>query len=223
MGLMLLWAGAVLVAAGLGFSGRSAAAGGQESRPAWADAVVRLHVVANSDSAADQALKRAVRDAILEEVTPLFEGAQTRAEALAAVAVALPRIERVAAATVRDQGRTYQVRAEVGRFRFPGKAYGLVYLPAGEYDALRVVIGEGRGANWWCILFPPMCFLDWSTGIVLEPDPSTGGAETVVVPREEVTRLLDEEQLEEMPVRARLAFLEWLKSLGEPPPEAPDN
>jgi len=207
LGLLLLWTGAVMIAAGLlNIAPGSATAAMQSGTdPAYLQAnMIRLHVVANSDSVADQALKRAVRDAILAEITPLFAGAKTRQEAEAAISQALGRIEEVAARVIAEQGQTYGVSAEMGQFDFPARFYGELFVPAGRYSALRVTLGEAKGANWWCVLFPPMCFLDWTTGVVLEPKPGSGGTETVTVPRNLVVE-------GEMPVKARFAVVEWAK------------
>jgi stage II sporulation protein R len=212
-----LWAGVALIlmgicvmAGGWRLAGTTAVAAG--GAPDWAAEVIRLHVVANSDSDEDQALKRDVRDAILAEVTPLFQAAQSVADAEAAIATASPRIEQVAAAVVSARGKAYPVRAELGRFAFPAKSYGAFFLPAGDYKALRVTIGSAEGANWWCVLFPPLCFADWTSGVVLEPKPGSGGAETVAVPRKRVAALVDDEQVAQMPIRPRSAVLSWLKS-----------
>jgi stage II sporulation protein R len=171
--------------------------------------VIRLHVIANSDSDADQALKRAVRDAILAEVTPLFTAATTRDEARTAILAASPQITAAARRVIATSGSTYPIRLELGRASFPGKAYGAVYLPAGDYEALKVMIGSGQGANWWCVLFPPMCFLDWATGVVEEPKPGTNGQQTVTVHRR--VALLDEESLKTARVEAHFAFLDWFR------------
>ncbi|MDF2630675.1 MAG: stage sporulation protein [Symbiobacteriaceae bacterium] len=210
LSLLLLWTGAVFIAAGLINIGRpatAAAAGGTD--PAYLQAnLIRLHVVANSDSDADQALKRAVRDAILAEVTPLFAGARTRPEAEAAIAGALDRIEATAAKVIADHGQTYGVHAEVGEYAFPARSYGELFVPAGQYSALRVTLGEAQGANWWCVLFPPMCFLDWTSGVVLEPKPGSGGTETVTVPKNVMVEDVDPAKL---PVKARFAIIDWAK------------
>lgn len=206
-GLLLLWTGAVMIAAGLLNIAPSPATAAMQSGtdPAYLqENMIRLHVVANSDSDADQMLKRTVRDAILAEITPLFAGAKTRQEAEAAIRQAMGRIEAVAARVIREQGQTYGATAELGQFDFPARFYGELFVPAGRYSALRVRIGEAQGANWWCVLFPPMCFLDWSTGVVLEPRPGSGGTETVTVPRNVVVE-------GEIPVRARFAVVEWAK------------
>jgi stage II sporulation protein R len=217
LGVLLLMTGTLLMIAGFSLPARSAAAG-LGADPDWTEQVLRLHVVAHSDSKRDQALKRAVRDALLDEITPILVQAASLEEARAAVIMAMPLMEQTAAAVVAQWGESYQVEAELGRAHFPGKAYGLVFLPAGEYTALQLKIGEAQGANWWCILFPPMCFVDWATGIVLEPAPGSSGATTTTVSRTEVLAMLDEEALERMPVKARSGVLQWLRKQRLPVP-----
>ena len=188
---------------------------------ALADQVIRLHVIANSDADADQDLKRAVRDAILAEVTPLFEQVRTQGDARAAIAAATPQIQRAAERVIAANGKGYPVHIELGRFNFPAKAYGTLFLPAGEYTALRVLIGQAKGANWWCVLFPPLCFLDWNTGVVLEPQPGTQGRETVAVPRTDPAPVVSEDQLGDLPVRPRFRLLQWLAGKSDTAPRLP--
>ena len=122
-----------------------------------ADRVVRLHVLANSDSEEDQALKLLVRDAVLERATALLEQTESRAEAEALLRESLPELETIAEETVRANGYSYAVTAELEGTSFPTKEYDGFSLPAGEYLALRILIGEGAGQNWWCVVFPPLC------------------------------------------------------------------
>ena len=122
-----------------------------------ADRVVRLHVLANSDSEEDQALKLLVRDAVLERATALLEQTESRAEAEALLRESLPELETIAEETVRANGYSYAVTAELEDTSFPTKEYDGFSLPAGEYLALRILIGEGVGQNWWCVVFPPLC------------------------------------------------------------------
>lgn len=130
--------------------------------------VFRLHVIANSDTEEDQALKYVVRDAVLEFVHSSTEGATCKEDLLDMLD--LDSIREVAQNTVYDNGYVYPVSVELGYFEFPTKTYGDISLPAGFYDALRVKIGEASGHNWWCVMFPPLCFVDVSSGIV--PDSS---------------------------------------------------
>lgn len=212
LGLLLIWTGIVLLSAGLltinGRPARAAAVTSGTEAEFLAENLIRLHVVANSDSEADQALKRAVRDAVLADVTPLFTGARTRPEAEAAIRQALERIEEVAAQVIAERGQSYGVQAEVGQYQFPARFYGELFVPAGSYSALKITIGQAQGANWWCVLFPPMCFLDWSSGVVLEPKPGSGGTETVKVPRNLIVEDVDPAKL---PVKARFAIVDWAK------------
>ena len=121
------------------------------------DTVVRLHVLANSDSETDQALKLTVRDRILETVTPAVEDCRTQAEAIAAIGAVMDELEEVAEEAVRDAGYDYAVSVQIGEEEYPTRVYESCAFPAGEYVSLRVLIGEAEGANWWCCLFPPLC------------------------------------------------------------------
>lgn len=129
------------------------------------DDMIRLHVIANSDSPEDQALKLKVRDQLLSSFGDIFQEALTIEEAREAVKANLKSIEEVAAAEIRSRGCSYPVQARMGIYPFPTRVYGYSVYPAGQYEALRVIIGEGRGANWWCVMFPPLCFVDFSSGI----------------------------------------------------------
>ena len=121
------------------------------------DKVLRLHVLANSDSAADQALKLKVRDSVLEAASAILEGCPDRETAERRLSDALPEIEDAARARIAAEGETQAVTAELRPTVFPTREYEDFTLPAGEYLALRVVLGEGEGHNWWCVVFPPLC------------------------------------------------------------------
>lgn len=122
-----------------------------------ADKVVRLHVLANSDSEEDQALKLRVRDRVLERATELLEQSADRQEAEALLRGNLLELENLAAEEIAAAGYDYPVTAELTDTTFPTREYDGFTLPAGEYLALRIVIGEGAGQNWWCVVFPPLC------------------------------------------------------------------
>lgn len=131
-----------------------------------ADSIIRLHVVANSDSAADQELKRNVRDAVLAYVQGVVKESGNIVETESIIKENILNISAAARKTVTDSGSDYTVKTELGKYPFPTKAYGDIILPPGVYQALRVVIGKGEGSNWWCVLFPPLCFVDVTHGIV---------------------------------------------------------
>lgn len=119
--------------------------------------VVRLHVLANSDSEEDQALKLLVRDAVLERAEDVLVQTSDRAEAEGKLRGQLLEFERAAAEVIREEGYDYTVTVELADTEFPTRAYDGFALPAGEYLALRVLIGEAAGQNWWCVVFPPLC------------------------------------------------------------------
>jgi stage II sporulation protein R len=119
--------------------------------------MIRLHVIANSDSEADQTLKLQVRDQVLEEATDVLSAAQNRAQAQEMLASALPQIEQRAEQTLTALGCREPVTASLEKTEFPTKDYDSFALPAGKYTALRVVIGAGAGHNWWCVVYPPLC------------------------------------------------------------------
>ena len=119
--------------------------------------VLRLHILANSDSPADQALKLEVRDAVLEETGDLFSSAATLEEARALAEENLPAIEETAREVLAENGCSDPVHGEITQMYFSTRTYGEETLPAGEYTALRLTIGEAKGQNWWCVMFPPLC------------------------------------------------------------------
>ena len=124
---------------------------------ALAENVIRLHVIANSDSEGDQALKLAVRDRVLEAAGALYDPEDSVTDALAKLDAHLDEIAAAGRAEVTARGYGYPVTAQLARSWFPTREYEDFALPAGNYTALRVVIGEGSGRNWWCVVFPPLC------------------------------------------------------------------
>ena len=121
------------------------------------DGVIRLHVIAASDGAEDQALKLKVRDAVLSALGEKLEGVSDRGEAKTVVADSLPLVEAAAREALAAEGNEDPVAVTFTRERYPEREYDDFALPAGEYDSLRVTLGGGEGKNWWCILFPSFC------------------------------------------------------------------
>ena len=120
--------------------------------------VLRMHVVANSDSEEDQCLKLKVRDAVLEAGKEYFDNSESAAQAEEKLIPVKDELENVAKKVVEDNGYDYDVKVNIGNAYFPTRTYdGDVTLPAGEYEAVNVIIGSGDGHNWWCVMFPPMC------------------------------------------------------------------
>ena len=137
----------------------------------FADELIRLHVIANSDSPEDQALKLKVRDQLLLNFGKDFSETQTMEQARETIEANLSELEKVALHEIKRQGYNYPVKAQLGVWPFPTRVYGDEVYPAGEYEALRIVIGEGKGANWWCVMFPPLCFVDVSSSTAERPEP----------------------------------------------------
>lgn len=135
-----------------------------------ADSVFRLHVIANSDSEEDQTLKLKVRDELLSYMNTLAKDCSSKEEVVALAREHQEEFKAIAEKVISDNGFSYPVTIQIGESNFPTKTYGDISLPSGTYDALRVQIGEAKGKNWWCVMFPPLCFVDVSTGIV--PDDS---------------------------------------------------
>lgn len=129
--------------------------------------LIRLHVLANSDSRADQELKRKVRDEIIRVMAPEFLAAKDIDSARQIARNSLDRIELIAGSAIKAEGKDYPVTAELNTFPFPTKHYGAFILPAGDYEAVKVVIGSGAGTNWWCVLFPPLCFVDMTRAAII--------------------------------------------------------
>ena len=133
-----------------------------------AESVFRLHVIANSDSQEDQNLKYIVRDNLLSYMNEICANVSSKEEAIEIAKQNETEFKQIAIQTIQEQGYSYDVNVRIGNFEFPTKQYGDISLPAGYYDALRVEIGEAKGQNWWCVMFPPLCFVDVSSGIVPE-------------------------------------------------------
>lgn len=129
----------------------------QREQRELADKMIRLHVIASSDSQKDQALKLEVRDQVLASLQPVLEGRDSVEDARAAIERFLPQLEENTRRFLESRGIDCRVSVTLGREYYPTRVYEDFSLPAGEYESLRVILGEGRGENWWCVVFPPLC------------------------------------------------------------------
>ena len=129
-------------------------------------AVFRLHVLANSNSEEDQNLKLKVRDSLLNYMNGLCSNCSTKQEAISIANEHKDDFQKIAEQTIKENGYDYTAKINIDNFYFPTKNYGDISLPAVYYDALRVEIGEAKGKNWWCVMFPSLCFIDVSSGVV---------------------------------------------------------
>lgn len=134
------------------------------------NSILRLHIIANSDSNEDQELKYKIRDNILNYMNTLCLDINSKEEAISIANSHLDTFKKIALDTIKENGFNYDVSVEINNVFFPTKTYGDISLPEGYYDALRIKIGDSNGKNWWCVMFPPLCFIDISSGII--PDES---------------------------------------------------
>lgn len=128
---------------------------------------IRLRILANSDLEADQALKRKVREAVNAEITKWVSELTSKEAAKDVLKEKLPEIQLIAERVVEEEKANQAVNVTFDKVDFPTKLYGEFLYPAGQYDAILITLGEGEGANWWCVLFPPLCFLDFSNGVAV--------------------------------------------------------
>lgn len=177
-----------------------------------ADAI-RLRILANSDSGKDQEIKRMVRDAVNAQITLWVQELTSKEKAKAVLQAKLPEIQGIAEEVVAGQGSDQSVKVEFDKVQFPTKLYGEFLYPAGEYEAILITLGEGGGANWWCVLYPPLCFLDFSNGVAVsdgfDESKTAVAAEkeepvnNVEIEVEEVKKVVEEAEVEEeTPVKA---------------------
>lgn len=169
---------------------------------------LRLHVIANSNSIEDQNLKYKVRDNIIKYMNTQCTNINTKKEALEIAKKNKDELYNIAKQTIEENGYLYDVKINIGNFNFPTKQYGDIKLPAGFYDAIRIEIGNSQGQNWWCVMFPPLCFVDVSSGIV--PDESKDTLKTSLNNEEEYL-LLNEEKTTDIKVKFKL--LEFFQNI----------
>ncbi|MED1565205.1 stage II sporulation protein R [Bacillus paramycoides] len=155
---------------------------------------VRLRILANSDSDKDQALKRKVRDEVKAQIDGWVADLTSFEEARKVIQSHIPEIEKTVANTLKREGskEAFQVKFSKN-VKFPTKVYGNFIYPAGEYEAVLITIGKGEGANWWCVLFPPMCFLDFSSGTAVRKEEHVVKAES---PEEKQVKQPEEDETE---------------------------
>jgi stage II sporulation protein R len=187
---------------------RAAAKQDKDIQEGIAEEILRFHVIANSDSAEDQRLKLLVKDRLVGYLAPMLTDCMDLAEVREVVHEKLPDLIALANATIQMQGYDYRATASLEDCYFPLKVYGAYTFPPGTYHALRIKLGNAEGRNWWCVMFPPLCFVDETYSIV---DEESG---------EKLSKLLTEEEYETLinrktPVKVRLKLLESLKKLFE--------
>lgn len=164
--------------------------------------LIRFHVIANSDSTFDQSVKLAVRDGVIEEVNSILKKAETKKEAQFLLRKHNESIIQTANSILQQHNCNYKATAILGPSLFPTKTYGDFTLPAGEYDAFRIILGEGKGKNWWCVLYPPLCFVD------IKDDTAVAVTTTTEIPADREDAFAVKGELFQVKLRSK--FLEWL-------------
>ena len=126
------------------------------------DSLIRFHVIANSDSEEDQNLKIKVKDKVIDYLYPYLNNSQSLDESRQIIKDRMQEVKKLAEEVIKDNNYEYSIKVELSRENFPDKSYGKITLPQGNYEAFRIIIGDGQGKNWWCVMFPPLCFVDES-------------------------------------------------------------
>ncbi|MBQ9120347.1 MAG: stage II sporulation protein R [Lachnospiraceae bacterium] len=181
-----------------------------------ADEVLRLHVIADSNSDADQQVKLQIKEAVITYLEPVLATASTKEEATASIRAQLPELEAIADSILQKNGFSYRSGAAITRSYFPIKTYGDLTLPAGEYDALKISLGTASGKNWWCLVFPKLCFVDVTYGTL--PEASKDELKELLTEEEYSAVLNDSAALEDILTQSkskkpkvRFRLWEWLK------------
>lgn len=173
------------------------------------ESVFRLHVIANSNSQEDQDLKYLVRDALIEYMNSICKDETNKEEAIRVANKHIDEFYEIANKVIKENGFDYSVKLEIGNFSFPTKKYGDISFPAGYYDALKVEIGTATGENWWCVMFPPLCFVDVTSGVV--PDDSKESLKDSM-PNEEY-ELLNVNDQDTADIKFKFKLIEYLENI----------
>lgn len=172
-----------------------------------ASEILRFHVIANSDSSEDQALKLKIKGELTKELRPKLEHAKDITEAREILQDNLKEMEEISNQIIKENGFQYTATASIEKGYFPLKVYGDLSLPPGEYEAVRVELGSAKGQNWWCIMFPPLCFVDSTYSVV--PDSS----------KEQLKYVLTDDEYDaivskkEVKVKVKSKIITWMKDL----------
>lgn len=153
-----------------------------EIQKALAEQIIRFHVRANSDSDADQKLKLKVKDAVVTYLSPMLELSESLEQSREILKEHIEDIKNLALVVLENEGSSYGVNVYFEESYFPMKSYGDVTFPPGVYEAFRIDIGESSGKNWWCVLYPPLCFVDASMGVL--PDSSKENLKNILTDEE---------------------------------------
>lgn len=214
----------LFVGAYLSLLGEQATAGANVKNGAMVipDEAIRLRILANSDSEQDQELKRKIRDRVNEEITVWVEGLTSMENAREVITGNMDEIEQIVEEVMAEEGLVQTYNVDFGRVDFPTKMYGKFIYPAGDYEAILITLGKGTGANWWCVLFPPLCFLDFSNGEATatpfeEEETTTATATSTTAKVDNASAKTEDFVVDEEPAEVEVQFflVELLSSLWD--------
>lgn len=176
---------------------------------------IRLRILANSDSEKDQQLKRKIRDAINGEVSTWVQDVTSIDKARQIIRKRLPEIETIVQTVLEEENRQQSFTVDFNIVQFPTKLYGNYLYPAGNYEAILVTLGEGKGANWWCVLFPPLCFLDFSNSEAVRAEEANRDDQELNTEKElkVVEKLVTREEENSSQVEVKFFLVEWFTNL----------
>ena len=176
----------------------------------YKDKLIRFHVLANSDSDEDQELKLKVRDEIIKYLQPMLKQSKSLEQSEQIILSESENIKNIGENIIKENGYTYEVEVKLEYNNFPAKQYSNIDLPAGEYKALRILIGESKGKNWWCVMFPPLCFVDENNGVI---DKETDEKLRSVLTEEEYNLIAEDNIEKTKDVKMKFKIVEIIEAL----------
>lgn len=176
----------------------------------YKDKLIRFHVLANSDSDEDQELKLKVRDEIIKYLQPMLKQSKSLEQSEQIILSESENIKNIGENIIKENGYTYEVEVKLEYNNFPAKQYSNIVLPAGEYKALRILIGEAKGKNWWCVMFPPLCFVDENNGVI---DKETDEKLRSVLTEEEYNLIAEDNIEKTKDVKMKFKIVEIIEAL----------
>ena len=147
-----------------------------QAKKSFKDEIIRFHIRANSDKEEDQALKLKIRDEILKEMEEKFKDTKSLDESREIIKENMMEMKSITEKVIREEGKDYEVAVRLGQDNFPTRKYGNLVFPAGDYETLLITLGEGKGQNWWCVMFPPLCFVDITHSVAYNLEKELGVA-----------------------------------------------
>ncbi len=178
----------------------------------YKDKLIRFHVLANSDSDEDQELKLKVRDEVIAYLQPKLKNSKDIKESEQIIKNEYENLEKISKQVIKENGYDYDVSISLTYSYFPTKQYSSVVLPHGEYKALKIIIGEGEGKNWWCVMFPPLCFVDEETGIL---DKETDEKLKKILTKEEYELITNKNSKDATRVKVKFKIVEIIDNISK--------